>query len=153
MRVLSRSPRDGVLRGDSSAQRHVDDSDRKRRVTLPSLDVHHASLPAIEAKTKLIGVRPISLELDISSGRQPSEMQSKRTDDLLLPTRIRLPSQLEIRRVIRHPYLPVIVLLAVVAQHPPAHRCAGRHSIDSLDESADGMEGELVFRHVRVAKR
>jgi hypothetical protein len=80
-------------------------------------------------------------------------MQSKRTDELFLPTRIRLPSQLEIRGIIRHPYLPVIVLLVVVAQHATAHWCAGRHSIDSLDESADGMEGELVFRHVVVAMR
>jgi hypothetical protein len=47
----------------------------------------------------------------------------------------------------------VIVLLVVVAQHPTARGCAGRQSIDTLDESADGMEGELVFRHVVVAMR
>jgi hypothetical protein len=125
-----------------SIQAEVDGADWKPRGVLPCLNEDHSPLSAEETEQHVTCCRGFGVQPRISSGNQSVEMKTVQAYDLLSAAHIRLPTQLQVRRVLCNRDPTMVLLLIVVAQNPSAQRGAVRDDFDALDERAHAEERE-----------
>lgn len=128
------------------AQRAIDETNRKFRLTGLRLDVHDTAIAAIETKSDF-GLRGrICLEADVAALEELGEVKAVQPDHLFAAARIGLPPQFEQQRILEKRHAAMIVLLIVVAEDPSA-ALANRALVNSFHQSADGLQWEFVFCH------